>query len=175
MVKRIIEKTAVTAVLVLYWLLGVQTGYQNGYADGTPVGTVMEEHVLAMVSHAGAWHLAGNLFVLWLIAGRLHLLPSLAIAFLMSFVPAFGIVWPMSGVTMGFSGVLFAIIGIKWGIYCRSFDPAGTAFVRRAVREFCVKVLPFALIGIFIPQVNWCVHLYCVLTGFAYGYRKDGH
>lgn len=160
-----IEKTAVALVTVAWFALMPQEGYHNN-VDGT---TDVLHHITYMVSHANVWHLAGNLFVLWLLNPRLHLLPSLVIAFVMSFLPVFGPIWPLDGVTMGFSGVLFAILGIKWGAYCRVFKPAGMWFVMEAHREFAMKMLPLALIGIVIPHVNWCLHTYCLLAGFVYG------
>lgn len=162
-----IEKLAVTAVLVLCWILMPVTGYDDGDSHGLGVGRVFVGHVLYMLSHANVWHLAGNLFVLWLLRQRLYLLPSVAIAFLCSWIPAIGL-WPLE-MTVGFSGVIFAVFGIKWGVYCRSFAEAGRLFERAAVEEFCMKALPFALIGIIIPHVNWCLHLYCILAGFLYG------
>lgn len=172
--KLMMEKVAVTLVLVLWWVLGEPVGYGEDCGN-TAVYLTVAEHALAMVSHAGFWHLVGNLFVLWILRWELYLLPAALIALVMSFVPVFGVIWPMDGVTMGFSGVLFAIVGIKWGLYCQSFAPAGTYFVRAAFSEFCYKILPFALIGVLIPHVNWCLHLYCLLTGFAYGAWRWRH
>lgn len=172
--KVMMNKVAVTLVLVLWWVLGEPVGYREDCGSAAVYWTVAE-HALAMVSHAGFWHLAGNLFVLWILRGRLYLLPSLMTALAMSFVPVFGIIWPMDGVTMGFSGVLFAVIGIKWGVYCQSFAPAGAYFVRTAIAEFCLKALPFALAGAVLPHVNWCLHLYCLLAGFVYGAWRWRH
>ena len=162
--KRItIEKIAVTTVLTIWWACLPMVGYDaNDFRDAN-VGL----HLAYMLSHANIWHLLGNLFVLWLFRNKLYLLPSLIIAFLCSFLPVVGI-WPM-GVTVGFSGVLFAIAGIKWGVYCRQFVLAGHWFEREALAEFSKKALPFAVLGIFIPHVNWCLHLYCLLAGFVYG------
>lgn len=163
-----IEKICVTVVLVAWYVLMPQTGYRSGCCDDAPM-----EHLLAMVSHAGVWHLACNLFVLWIMTRRLYLIPSMVIALVMSFVPSFGIIFPLDGVTMGFSGVLFAIVGIKWGVYCRHEDgrwPSDPLYrKRKPYREFATKVLPFALVGILIPNINWCIHTYCLLAGLVYG------
>ena len=156
------EKAVVSYVLVVWYLFATQTGY--GVGDMSPW-----HHLLSMVSHAGLWHLAGNLFVVWIIRNRMYLLASLAIAFVATFMPVVGLLWPMDGVTMGFSGVIFAVFGVKWGIYCQSFWPGGKAIMREAMWEFCCKAVPFALVGALIPHVNWCLHLYCLLGGFAYG------
>lgn len=156
MKRNIILKSLLTFVMVLWYLLMPVTGYANGSIHPASA------HFLYLWSHANIWHLAGNVFVLCIMRGKLHLLPSLLIATICSFIPAFGL-WPV-GMTVGFSGVLFAIAGIKWGIYCRR-----AAFRHLAYADFCFKALPFALLGCIIPHVNWCIHLYCILAGFAFG------
>lgn len=161
-----IEKTVLTVVLVTCYVLMPVTGYTNSLSlSGIP------NHLIYMFSHANVWHLAGNLFVLWILKRRLYLLPAVIIGFVCSFLPAFGL-WPI-GITVGFSGVLFAVIGIKWGVYCNSFAEAGRLFEVCAIEEFYIKVLPLALIGIIIPHINWCLHLYCLLVGFLFGRFYD--
>ena len=159
----VIEKIAISLVLTIWYLFLPVVGYEANDYESVNIPT----HLAYMLSHANVWHLLGNLFVLWIMSNRLYLLPSVFIAFLCSFIPVFGI-WPI-GMTVGFSGVLFAIAGIKWGVYCRSFVLAGRWFEREALIEFAMKALPFALIGIVIPHINWCIHLYCMLSGFVYG------
>jgi len=163
-----IEKAVLTAVMAAWYVAGPQTGY--GIGDMSPL-----HHALSMVSHANVWHLAGNLFVLWIMRNRLYLAASVCIAFVMSFLPVAGPVWPIDGVTTGFSGVIFAIWGVKWGVHCQSFWPAGREIMREKLWEFCCKALPFALVGIVIPNVNWCLHLYCLLGGFMYGRWRWEH
>ncbi len=155
--EKIVVKTVLTVVMVAWWALGKPVGY--GCCDATAYGTVME-HAAYMVSHANVWHLAGNLFVLWMMRGKLYLLPAMVIAFVCSFIPAWSL-WGGVGVTMGFSGVLFAIGGIKWGVYCRGIA---------AYRTFARKVLPIAVMGVLIPNMNWCLHTYCLLAGLCAGY-----
>ncbi len=161
-----IEKYVVTAVLVACYLFAPAIGYENGDVENTL------PHIAYMFCHANVWHLAGNLFVLWIMHGRLYLIPSLVIAFLCSFIPGFSIYGDV-GMTMGFSGVLFAIAGIKWGVYCMYASSMGQIFGKSAFHDFLMKALPFAVIGILIPHINWCIHLYCMLLGFVYGrYRR---
>lgn len=148
-----IEKAVVTIILVVWWLWLPVTGYDAGMAD------TLAAHVFYPLSHASIWHLTGNLFVLWVLPGSLWLWQSLVVSFLCSWLPVFGF-WDI-GMTVGFSGVLFAIIGIQWGVHCKIY---GTPFSR-----FLKKVMPFVLIGALFPHVNWCIHLYCVFAGFAYG------
>lgn len=157
------EKAVLTAVMALWWLLLPMTGYQPGDWHPWP-------HLAYMWSHANVWHLAGNLVVLWIMRGRLYLMPSVVIAFLVSYIPAWSIYGDL-GVTLGFSGVLFAIGGIKWGVYCTK--RYGRYFSACAMDDFVRKALPFALIGIVIPHLNWCIHLYALLAGYVYGRSRQ--
>lgn len=143
------KKALVTVVLCLWWIFGPVRGYGSGDMLG---------YVLYPLSHANVWHLLGNLFCLWCLR-ELHLAMAVAMAVACSFLPVWGF-WDV-GPTVGFSGVLFASVGVTWGRYCRRY-PAG-------YRQFIRRVLPVVLLGAAIPHVNWCIHLYCVLMGFAYG------
>ena len=165
MKRETIEKCAVTLVLVACWLFLPSVGYTNGDTENIKV------HLLYVVSHANVWHLAANLLCLWLIRRKLYLYSSLVIAFLASLIPAFSIYGDM-GVTLGFSGVLFAIVGIKWGVYCRICRQTHIAQWKNALSQFVIRIVPFALLGIIIPHVNWCLHTYCLLAGFAYGWFR---
>lgn len=161
-----IEQCLITLVLTVCWLFLPAVGYTNGDTENIKV------HLLYIVSHANIWHLAGNLLCLWLIRRKLYLYSSLVIAFLASLIPAFSIYGDV-GVTLGFSGVLFAIVGTKWGFYCGEWRRQGaTPMVRKWVGQFMIRILPFALLGILIPHVNWCLHTYCLLAGFAYGWFR---
>ena len=156
-------KTVLTAVMVAWWALGEPVGY--GSCDDVTAYSTVIDHAVYMVSHANVWHLAGNLFVLWLIRGKLYMIPAVVIAFACSFLPSWSLYGGI-GVTMGFSGVLFAIGGIKWGVYCRGSASAYWTFVK--------KVLPFALLGVLVPHLNWCLHTYCLVSGLLYGRMKAG-
>ena len=164
--KEEIKKYTVMTVLMLWYILMPQTGYESGL-DGNAL-----EHAMSMMSHANVWHLAANLFALWLIRNKMYLLPSLAIAFIMSFLPVRGI-WQI-GITMGFSGVLFAIFGIKWGVYCRKCAEDSDLRGKEALIRFFLRAYPFAIFGVFIPHINWCIHTYCLLAGLLYG-RYNRH
>ena len=163
MYRETIEKTVLTVVLVAWWLFLPAVGYENGDTENIPA------HLFYMLSHANIWHLAANLFFLWFfLRGRLYLIPSMLIGFLVSLLPGFSIYGEV-GLTMGFSGVLFAIAGIKWGVYCRYASSMGKLFESTALHDFFLKAIPFALIGILIPHINWTIHLYAMLAGFVYG------
>ena len=153
------EKAILTVGMLLWWLLMPMTGYTAGDCSLWP-------HVAYMWSHASVWHLAGNLFVLWIMRSPLRLLPSAMIAIAVSYLPAWSI-WGDVGMTLGFSGVLFAMWGIKWGVYCtRRY---GRRFSACAFDEFAMKAVPFAMLGIVVPHLNWCIHLYALITGYVYG------
>ena len=180
-------KAIIAVILIACYLCLPQTGYIS--SEFIPTHNTDTEnipaHILYMLSHANIWHLAGNLLVLLWWKGRLHLPSSLAIAFVFSFLPVFGL-WPM-GITMGFSGVLFAMIGTQWGIYCRHRSSSchrsqrffaglshhslciSKGLISKPTSIFLCRILPFAALGIFIPHINWCLHTYCLLAGFIYG------
>ena len=188
----IVQKTVLTVVMVLWWLFGPMVGYQDvleSYAEHRPatdIASYIVPHMLYMISHANFWHLAGNLFVLWLIRGKLYLWRAMVLAFLFSFLPGVGSIWEIMNhqpvpLTVGFSGVLFAIGGIKWGFWCvgqhkgkisrkgNVLDEQRTEISPKRVKDFLIKVLPFAILGILIPHLNWTIHLYCLIGGFVAG------
>ncbi len=166
-------KVVVTALLVSWYVWMPAIGY-NPAADATDtVAGSIWGYLLWPLSHVNVWHLAGNLWVLWLLKGRLHLFWSYMMAVMCSFLPCVPGVWDLLSAgepldTVGFSGVLCAIIGIRWGVWCEtSLQIDGHC--KEAYWTFVKKVLPFIVIGIFIPHVNWSIHLYCLLAGLGYG------
>ncbi len=155
-------KILVTLVLVFWYVAMPQKGYMPFSTDYT--------HITYMLCHANVWHLAANIFVLWMIREKLYLVSSIVIAFLFSYVPVAGTIWDsfvFADQTMGFSGVLFAICGIKWGRYI--WWQNSQVEKRASTKAFLYKALPWAFIGVLIPHVNWSLHLYCMLAGFVYG------
>lgn len=161
MSREVIEKLIVSVVLIAWYLFMPQVGYTDDMESTA--------HITYLLCHANIWHLAGNVFVLWMMKGRLWLASSLIIAFLCSFIPAPGSVWDgflLTGQTMGFSGVLFAIAGIHWGYHIRYCYGEKR---KAAEKAFITKALPWAVVGVLIPHINWCIHLYCMMAGFIYG------
>lgn len=108
-------------------------------------------HLLYPLSHANIFHLLANLLCLWMIYCRLHLLPAFAVAVVCSFLPCF-----VAEPTMGFSGVLFAILGISWGRVHR-------------FKDMLWRNKWFLVIPMFIPHVNGFIHLYCLVGGYFVG------
>lgn len=173
-----VEKVLVTVLLVLWYVGMPEIGYSPvGQTDGHSGGTIWE-HLLWPLSHANVWHLAGNLWFLWYMKGRLYMRESYVMAVLCSFLPVVPGVWetfsagePLS--TVGFSGVLCASIGVRWGewIGMTLRKTAGHGGYK-AYWTFGKKVLPFVAVGMLIPHVNWSIHLFCLLMGLAYGRWK---
>ena len=164
-------KVLVTVLLVLWYCTMPAVGF-NGFG-----GTIWG-HVLWPLSHANVWHLAGNLWVLWWMKGRLDMREAYVMAVLCSFLPVLPGLWEMTGcgenaaevhgalATCGFSGVLCAMVGVKWGEWMKGCGNAG------AYRTFARRVLPFVGVGFLIPYINWSIHLYCLILGLAYGRWK---
>ena len=160
-----LTKVVMTLVLVLWYYGMPEVGY-------LPYSGTIWEHIFWPLSHANVWHLAGNVWVLWWLKGcRLYMRESYVMAVLCSFLPVFPGLWEMmpdadaSGTvaTCGFSGVLCAMIGVKWGAWI------GGCHNMTAYWTFAKRVLPFVALGFLIPHVNWSIHLYCLLAGLAYG------
>ena len=112
-----------------------------------PVGN----HLLYPFSHANIWHLAGNILCLWMLRCPLHIYATYVCAVLCSFLPCF-----VAEPTMGFSGVLFAMVGISWGKIHR-------------FRDMLKKNIWVLIIPAFLPHINFLIHLYCLLLGYLYG------
>ena len=141
-------KLAVSMVLVV-WYFGMPQYSFGGY-DIATYGTIWE-HLLYPLSHANVWHLGANVLCLWMITCRLHLASSYFVAVVCSFLPCF-----VSEATMGFSGMLFAIVGMSWGRVGR-------------FKDMIWKNKWFLLIPLFLPHVNGLLHLYCLVAGWLIG------
>lgn len=111
----------------------------------------IENHLLYPFSHANIWHLAGNILCLWMIRCPIHLIPTFVCAVLCSFLPCL-----VSEPTMGFSGVLFAMVGVSWGKIHRFRDMIW--------RNKWIIIIPA-----FLPHINFLIHLYCLMAGYLYG------
>lgn len=109
-------------------------------------------HLLYPFSHANVWHLLANLLCLWMITCRLHLLAAFAVAVGCSFLPCF-----VCEPTMGFSGVLFAVLGMSWGR------------VRR-FKDMIWRNKWFLVVPLFLPHVNGVIHIYCLVVGYFVGW-----
>lgn len=138
-----LAKVIASVVLVVSYFTMPQFAFPGGGILG---------HVLYPLSHANLWHLAANIVCLWMIPCGLHLLSAYLVAVLCSFLPCF-----LVESTCGFSGVLFAIVGMSWGR------------VRR-FKDMLWKNKWWLVIPIFIPHVNALLHIWCLFGGFLVGY-----
>ncbi len=156
-------KGVVTALLVVWYFGMPELGF-------TPSGTI-GEYLLWPLSHANIWHLAGNVYFLWFLKGRLYMRECYLVAVICSFLPVWPGLWELmpdadatgTVATCGFSGVLCAMVGVKWGEWIKSRHSI------TAYWTFAKRVLPFVAVGFLIPHVNWSIHLYCLILGLAYG------
>ena len=142
-----IEKLVVSVVLVVSFCFGYKVGYSS---CGTAAYTTFWGHLVYSFCHVNVWHLLANIVCLWMLRCRLELLCAWLIAVACSFLPCF-----VGEPTMGFSGMLFAIVGMSWGR------------VRR-FREMLKKNILFLFIPLLIPHVNGLLHVYCMIGGYLF-------
>ena len=140
-----LSKLVLTFFLVFYWLFMPQYGFSGILSGGVGV------HFVYPFCHANIFHLLANLVCFWMIPCESHLLISYLCAVLCSFLPCF-----CSEPTMGFSGVLFAVVGISWG-RCHRFV------------DMIWKNKLFLIIPLFLPNVNGLLHVYCLVVGYFIG------
>lgn len=116
-----------------------------------PVG-----HYLYPFSHVNIWHLSVNILCLLLLRCPLHFFVSYLCCVFCSYLPSMS-----SEATCGFSGILFAMVGMSWGNVGR--------FSEMLRKNVWYIVIPF-----FLPHVNAFLHLYCLLCGYYLGcFRVD--
>ncbi len=169
MCDHVLTKSVITALLAGWWISGCCIGYV-AIPVAEPAGTVadygvlygMEQivrHLVFPLSHGNVFHLLANLLCLWVMPGRLYLGWALLVSFFSSWMPVMSCheYWTWTDQeTVGLSGVLFAIIGIKWGLSGQ-------------LRRFVTVVMPFVVAGALLPSVNWWLHLYCAWIGYFVG------
>ena len=144
----LLEKTAVSIVLIVFFLFLPK--YSVSLHRGLGWGTF-----LFAFSHANIFHLAANILCMWMMKLRLRLHVTWAISFVCSYLPQW-FLWGAEPI-LGFSGVLFAAVGIEWG-KARQF--------KRMLR-YCL--LPTVFFGLF-PHIALTFHIYTLLLGYAIGY-----
>lgn len=137
-------KIAITFLLTAWYFLMPKVGYMGFFP--------LWEHLVYPFSHANIFHLLGNLLCLWLLPCSLRVPKSYLVAVIASFIPLIFTEQP----TMGFSGFLFAVIGMTWGRI-------------RQFRKMCKKIAPYIIVTLFLPNVNWEIHVYCLLFGYVCG------
>ena len=121
------------------------------------------KNILFPLSHANIFHLACNILcALRIITGFHTLIPAFIISFLASLIPAPVLSdWSLTITPiMGASGILFAIIGIRWGRY-------------GSFKGMLSRLWFFFLITAFIPNVAVLFHIYCIIIAYAYGWLQE--
>ena len=119
----------------------------------------IQNHFLYPFSHANIWHLSANILCLWMLKCKPYILATFVCAALCSFLPCPQLpIWGqvVSEPTMGFSGVLFAMVGASWGKIHRFKDMIW--------RNKWILIIPA-----FLPHINFMIHLYCLLAGYLFG------
>ena len=132
--------------------------------DGSLCVHDIATHFLYPFSHANIWHLACNMLCLLMLKCRTHIFATYLIAVISSFLPSFclydsitqGGFAALSVPTYGFSGILFAMVGISWGKAHR-------------FRDMIWRNKWYLVIPAFLPHVNFLIHIYCLLIGHLYG------
>ena len=135
------------------------TSFDGNAFDGFPV-----DNFLYPLSHANIWHLLANILCLWMLRCKMHIVATYLIAVVCSFLPSFSIYdcvmqggfSALSEPTYGFSGILFAMVGVSWGKIHR-------------LRDMIVRNKWYLIIPAFLPHVNFLIHIYCLFAGYLYG------
>jgi len=143
MMKYSLAKAIVSVVLAVSYFAAPQFAFPGGGVFG---------HLFYPLSHANVFHLLANVLCLWMIPCGLHLCSAWVVAVACSFLPCF-----LGEDTCGFSGVLFAIVGMSWGRV-------------KLFREMLWRNKWWIVIPMFVPHVNALLHVWCLLGGFLVGY-----
>lgn len=142
-------KFIITIFLVVSFLLLPRVGFNPEGGEGFDT----YRNIMFPLSHANIFHLACNLICLWQIKHiSTYILPAIVISFLSSLMPSF-----YCHDIMGVSGVLFAIIGLKYGRF---------STLKAMVRNTAF----FFIITAFIPNVAALFHIYCITIAFIVGW-----
>lgn len=137
------SRLIVSLFLVVWYFAMPRVGYVWDGGFGS--------HFLYSLSHANIFHLLANVVCFWMIPCELHLFFAASVAFLCSFLPCF-ILEP----TSGFSGVLFAVVGMSWGRVHR-------------FKDMIWRNKWWLIVPVFIPHVNAFLHVYCLVLGYLVG------
>lgn len=144
----ILVKAALTAALSAPLLF---PGCAHSYAASW--GSPFLNHLCCQFFHTGVWHLAANLYVLWVLRfSPKEMLAAYALSVPATFASASGCV--------GFSSVLYALMGIR---------SARAKISRKAWALFAAANAVTA----FVPSVAFGVHLAAFVSGFLYAKVKD--
>lgn len=163
-------KLTLTILVVVSFLMLPKVGYLPLGHGGFDI----THNILFPLSHANVFHLICNILCLWQIRSVSRwVTPAVIISFLASFLPvltlsfATDLISICSGAvlseptivqpTMGFSGILFAILGLQYGFYDKG-------------RQMLRNTWFFFLITAFIPNIAVLFHIYCIAMAFVAGW-----
>lgn len=157
-----ITKAILSVLMVFAYFALPKYGFAS--FDGIVSTDKIVTHLLYPFSHANIWHITANLVCLWMVSCRFHIFVAYAIAVLCSFIPSISLfdcithwqIEPTQEPTMGFSGILFATVGISWG-KVHNF------------RDMIWRNKWYLIIPAFLPHINFLIHTYCMLLGYLYG------
>ena len=158
MCARDIYKVIISVALTLSYFFLPKYGYVA--VSGFPVDYT--SHLLYPISHANIWHLLLNICCLWMLRCPIRLHVTYPIAVIASFLPCLSFSVQhgfalLTEPTMGFSAILFAMVGMSWG-YIGQF------------RNMLWRNKWFLIILPFIPHVNFLIHIYTMLLGYLAAY-----
>lgn len=141
-------------LVALGFALQLALDFQPGYTDAS-----LLQHLTFAFFHANVFHLAANMMTLFLLQpSRKDLLLSYAISVAASFLA----IQPLP--TMGFSGILYVLIGIRTNLFTGRFTFWKGWFVL------------FLIAGLAMPNVNGLLHLICFICGLAIRiFRRISH
>ena len=141
-----IEIIAFGIVCAVMLMLGI-----NAMLVGIYDGCRWHQHLIYQFFHANIFHLAVNLYVMWLCVTRFKLSQrQMLMCFIISALTPATLPMP----TIGASGIVYAMLGI--------------------INTMVAKKLRFAMwIAVYIAisalfNCNWSIHLYCYALGFMF-------
>ena len=129
----------------------------------------------AMFLHAGLFHLAFNLYFLWVI-GRVceqifgpgaYALVYFGSGLLASLVSA---LWQPAVVSVGASGALFGVFGAFVAFTIRRRDMLPPEFVRSVRRNALILIGLNLVIGVAVPGIDLAAHIGGLVAGLGIGY-----
>lgn len=132
--EKISKAILITILFAIYFLIDIQP---------------MQNAILLHFQHANIFHLLANCWSIYLIR-KAEWIPAYIIAVLCCI--------PFTETTIGFSGVIFAALGILYGRY-----PSKLFWWASAI------VLATGL----LPNINAMFHLICLFAGFFIGYSAQ--
>lgn len=145
------EKLAITSLFVVSNLCVHKVGFLPWGVEDFDI----MRNILFPLSHANWFHLACNLWCVWLLRPPYYIVSAVIISFLCSLLPEPFIHEPI----MGMSGIIFAVVGTKYGFI---------GDMSKAIKS----VWLFFVITAFIPNVACLYHFYCFSAGFMWGWTK---